>query len=356
MSNENQTFPFRNNFHQEIDYCETDLFILRNTNHVIAAITNYGARWVRMDIPSGGKIFNVVAGYKSLGEYIQSTEKYYSAVVGRYANRIAKGKFTIDGNTYQLQLNDSPNHLHGGVKGLQDVVWEVLSADDHSVTMEYFSADGEEGYPGNLSVRITYTLNDNDELEFVVHASTDKATPVNIVHHAFFNLNGFANGNILDHQLFINADYFTPVDEFLIPTGEIRAVNDTPFDFRNSKKIGARIFEQDEQLRYGKGYDHNFVLNKKESFSSAAKALGNISGISVEVFTTEPGMQLYTGNVMKGENMLDGGYRDEQFHAFCMETQHFPDSPNQTSFPNTILRPGEIYQTKTVFKFLRDRE
>ncbi len=344
----------RNNFHQQIGYYETDLFILKNVNKLEAAITNYGARWVRMNIPVRGKIYNIVAGFNSIDEYIKSTEKYYSAVVGRYANRIANGKFTINDNAYELAVNNFPNHLHGGIKGFHDVVWEVLSATGHSITMEYFSEDGEEGYPGNLRIRLTYTLTDNDELEFLVQASTDKATPVNIVHHAFFNLNGFENGDILNHLLSINASDFTPVNETLIPTGEIRSVADSPFDFRMQKKIGQHIFDNDAQLKIGKGYDHNFVLNKPEPFSLAAKATGNVSGISVEVHTTEPGMQLYTGNFMKGENVLSGGYKDEQFCAFCLETQHFPDSPNQPNFPSAILQPGEEYQTKTVFKFSKD--
>ncbi len=355
MATQDNISVSRNHFHQQINYSETDLFILKNSNQVEAAITNYGARWIRMDIPCGDTKYNVVAGFNSINDYIQSTEKYYSAVVGRYANRIANGSFSLDGNTYQLPLNNPPNHLHGGLKGFHDVVWEVLEANDHSIVMEYISEDGEEGYPGTLTVKLTYTLNDDDELEFFVQAKTNKATPVNIVHHAFFNLNGFDKGDVLDHQLTIHANYFTPVNDSLIPTGEIKNVANTPFDFRAAKKIGAQIFADDAQLKFGKGYDHNFILDKPSAFSKAAKATGNISGISVEIFTTEPGLQLYTGNVMKGENLLQGIYKDEQFHAFCLETQHFPDSPNQSSFPSVILQPGELYQTKTVFKFSKDR-
>lgn len=354
MAIQQQNTGFRNNFHDHISYAETDLFILRNKHNLHAAITNYGAKWVSMNIPTDNKITNVVAGYDSLDEYIQSSEKYYGAVIGRYANRIAEGKFSINGNAYELPVNNFPNHLHGGIKGFHDVVWEVLCADDHSITMEYFSEDGEEGYPGNLHIILTYTLSDNNEMEFLVQATTDKATPVNIVHHAFFNLNGFDQGDILDHELIIQADYFTPVNQYLIPTGEIREVAHTPFDFRLTKKIGEHIRDADGQLQIGKGYDHNFILRKNAPFSMAAKAKGNLSGIALEIFTTEPGMQLYTGNVMKGKNVLSGGNKDEQHHAFCLETQHFPDSPNQPAFPSTILQPGETYQTKTVFKFSTD--
>ena len=350
------SLPARENFHQVIGYEETDVFYLVNKNNVRAAITNFGARLISLLIPVNDSQLNIVAGYNTLDQYLQSTEPYYGAVVGRYANRIAGGKMKIGDVLYQLPINDPPNHLHGGIKGLHKVVWDVLEANDHSVTFEYFSRDGEENYPGNVTITLTYTLSDDNELAFIVNATTDADTPVNIVNHAFFNLNGMGNGNILKHSLEINAGYFTPVNKFLIPDGQLMKVDDTPFDFRKPHEIGKFIFDDDIQLQLAKGYDHNYVLNKPEPFSFAAAATGDISLLKMEVFTLEPGMQLYTGNGMRGENLLSGMVRDEVFTAFCLETQHFPDSPNHPAFPSTLLKAGEFYSTRTVFKFTIPQE
>ena len=346
--------PQRKNFHDVLAHEETDLFILKNRNNLYAAITNFGARWVSMHIPAGEVSHNIVAGYDTLAGYLNSKEPYYGAVVGRYANRIAEGKFTLNDVVYKLPLNDGTNHLHGGKNGFHNVVWNVIAAADHSITLEYISLDGEENYPGTLHTTLTYNLTDDDEMEVIFRATSDADTHVNIVHHAFFNLNGF-DQDILDHSLFINADHITPVNQYLIPTGEIMSVSGTPFDFRNSQKIGENMFEEHEQLLFGKGYDHNFILNKTEPFSLAATATGDRSNIKLDVFTSQPGLQLYSGNVMAGENILSGGYADKKYHAFCLETQHFPDSPNHPAFPSTLLKPGDQFQSRTIFKFSVDR-
>lgn len=342
----------RENFQDDLDLKDTDLFTLKN-DRISVALTNYGARLVSLIVKDkNGTPTDVVTGFDSLTKYLQADEDYQGAIVGRYANRIAKGRFTLDGQEYQLAINIAPNHLHGGIKGFSNVVWEVKEFSNEHLSLFYFSEDGEEGYPGNLSVTVTYRLQDNG-LHISFEANTDKATVINLTNHAYFNLNGQGRGTILDHSLQINAPFYTPTDATAIPTGELAPVDGTPFDFRQLKTIGLDIDSDDQQLKYGQGYDHNFVLKKshEKENSLAAIAIGDSSGIRMEVFTTEPGIQLYTGNFLKGKHALKYGLKDERRYAFCLETQHFPDSPNHPNFPSTVLQPGETYQTETAFKF-----
>ena len=341
-------------FQIEIEGKKTDLYLLKN-DKIQVYITNYGGRIVSLLSPdSKGAMGDVVMGFKSIADYQKAKTPYHGCLIGRYGNRIAKGKFELDGTTYQLPINNNENHLHGGPNGFHNQVWEVVSGDENSVVMTYLSKDGEMGYPGNLTVEVTYAINDN-ELSIAYKATTDKATPVNLTNHAFFNLAGEAKGSINDHLLMINADHFTPVDESLIPLGEIRSVEGTPFDFRKPKTIGRDLNQQDSdtQLSRGGGYDHNFVLNKESqgSMSLAARVVDPKSGRQMDVFTEEPGIQFYGGNFMDGSDVGKYGAKFEYRASFALETQHFPDSPNQPTFPSTILNPGETYQTKSIYRF-----
>jgi aldose 1-epimerase len=352
--NSKMMLPKKEDFQKVIDGKPTDLYLLKNSKGLLAAITNYGARWVSMFVPGkDGEMVDLLVGFDTVERFKHSAEAYYGAIVGRFANRIAKGRFTLDGREFSLATNNGVNHLHGGKKGFNDVVWNAEQLDDASVLLTYLSVDGEEGYPGNLEVELTYTLTEENELHLRFKAVTDSATIINLTNHAYFNLNGVGSGSIETHHLEINADYFTPIDETSIPLGVLAPVQDTPFDFRKVKAIGAHINDYDTQLKNGKGYDHNFVLNKteKEGLSFAARAKGDQTGIVMEVYTKEPGIQLYTGNFMKGNNEVKPGARDEYRSAFCLETQHFPDSPNHPRFPSVILLPEDVYLTETVFKF-----
>lgn len=341
-------------FKRTTDGRETGLYILKNSKHAEAVFTNYGGRLVSLLIPDkSGKLTDVVVGFNSVNAYEKSTEPYFGATIGRYGNRIAKGKFSLDGKAYTLFTNNGQNTLHGGKKGYQYVVWDAKQPDPHTVEFKYISKDMEEGFPGNLAVTVTYTLTDENELKMDYVATTDKPTVVNLTNHAFFNLNGEGSGNILGHQLQIYADGYTPVDSALIPTGKIEKVAGTPFDFSKSLTIGSRINDKNEQLDNGKGYDHNFVLNKTKGMGMfhAATVKGDKSGIVMDVYTTEPGLQFYSGNFMQGKNTFKGGSRDDFRTAIALETQHFPDSPNQSSFPSTVLKPGQTYQTSSIYKF-----
>lgn len=337
-------------FNETVNAKKTNLHFLKNSNGFEAAITNYGARVVALIVPDKNQQpTDVVIGFDSLKGYLNSTETYYSAIVGRYANRIARGKFSLNGKTYQLHINNPPNHLHGGPLGFHVQVWDVKEITGNSIMLSYFSKDGEENYPGNLTVHIRYTLTGNNELILNYEATTDASTVLNLTAHPFFNLNGQGSGTIENHLLQINADNYNPVDENLIPNG-IDAVTNTAFDFRNEKKIGQNIHDDDLQLKYGAGYDHNFVLNGS-GLRTAAKAVGDKSGIAMEVLTNQPGMQLYSGNYLKSENKIKYGCVDQFREAFCLETQHFPDSPNHLNFPTTVLHPGEVFQSTTVYQF-----
>jgi aldose 1-epimerase len=339
-------------FHKMIDGKQVELFTLQNKAGLKAQITNYGGRLVSLWVPNkAGKLTDIVAGFDSVGGYQQSTEPYFGATIGRYGNRIAKGKFPLDGKNYSLFINNAPNTLHGGKKGYQAVVWDAKQLNDQTLELNYLSPDMEEGFPGNLKIKVVYELTDDNGLKISYHATTDKTTVVNLTNHAFFNLNGEANGSILNHLVKINADQYTPVDTTLIPTGKIEPVKGTPFDFQTAVTIGARIGVNNAQLANGKGYDHNFVLKPHQLTDLIAEVTGDKSGIVMRIYTTEPGLQFYSGNFMLSKNGMKGGHKDDFRTAFAMETQHYPDSPNQPSFPSTVLKPGMVYQTTSIYRF-----
>ena len=325
---------------------------------ITAHFTNYGARIVSLWFADkDGVLTDVVVGFENIDNYLKSTESYFGATIGRYGNRIAKGKFSLDGVEYQIPLNNGQNALHGGKKGFQDVVWDVEQPDGKTLIFTYLSKDGEEGFPGNLTTKVTYSITDNNELKMEYEASTDKKTVVNLTNHAFFNLNGEGSGEILNHSVQIFADKFNPVDSTLIPTGQLQSVSNTPFDFNSAKTIGERINADNEQLKFGKGYDHNYILSGKKGngMLHAATVVGDKSGIKMDIFTQEPGMQFYSGNFMQGKNKFKNGSTDDFRTAFAMETQHFPDSPNRPSFPSTVLNPGEKYHTISIYKFSNEK-
>jgi aldose 1-epimerase len=329
-------------------------YTLSNAGTEVKIIT-YGGIVTSLRVPNRrGDVHNVVLGLSTLEEYLKQ-KTFFGAIIGRYGNRIANAQFTLDGQTYTLNANDSTNSLHGGNVGFNMRVWkaqEILREGEVGVSLTYLSPDGEEGYPGNLSVTVDYTLSQNSELLIDYSATTDKATVVNLTNHSYFNLAG--SGSVYDHILMINADKYNPVDAKLIPTGELAPVSGTPFDFRMPKAIGARIRSSHSQMMLGRGYDHNFILNETGGLSLAARVYEPTSGRVMEVLTTEPGIQLYTSNFLDGTMINLEGNACRQGDALCLETQHFPDSPNQSDFPSTVLRPGEIYKTTTVYRFSVD--
>jgi aldose 1-epimerase len=329
---------------------ETDT--LTNNKGMTAIITPFGGKLMSLTVPDrNGKSGDVVLGYELADEYIKGNP-YFGALIGRYGNRIAKGKFSIDGKEYQLATNNGANALHGGPVGFHNLLWQKKSTSSNQLILTYFSKDGDEGYPGNLNAQVTYTLTDENELMIDYEAVTDAPTIVNLTHHSFFNLAGEGSGDILNHLMMINGDRFTPVDTGLIPTGELKSVKGTPFDFTTPTSIGKHIDEANEQLKNGKGYDHNWVLTKKANeLSLAATVAEPTSGRVMEVWTTEPGLQFYSGNFLDGKNIGKGGKRYEYRTGFCLEAQHFPDSPNHPDFPSTVLRPGEKYSQKTIYRF-----
>lgn len=333
------------------------LFALQNSNGLEVCALDYGGIIVSLKAPDReGRFADVVLGFDSLPQYLNE-HPYFGAIVGRCANRIAKGQFSIEGKTYHLATNIGPNHLHGGIVGFDKVLWQTKPFQNKwgtGVHLFYLSRDGEEGYPGNLDCRVTYTLTDENELIIDYNATTDKTTPLNLINHSYFNLAGEGRGNILSHELYINADKFTPVDSSSIPIGVVQRVHNTPLDFTRARVIGERIEAENEQLKFGNGYDHNFVLKKEKEgeLTLAATAYEKISGRFLKVFTTEPGIQLYTANYLDGSLKGKSGVNYQKRSAFCLETQHFPDSPNQPSFPSTLLRPGQAYISRTVYQFL----
>lgn len=347
--------PGKQNFQSTIDSMQTDMYVLKNKNGMTAVFTNYGGRLVSLFVPDkNGKMTDVVVGFDNIQDYVNATEPYFGATIGRYGNRIAKGKFTLDGKQYTLAINNPPNHLHGGKKGFHYIVWNATQLNDSTLELHYTSPDGEEGYPGDLDVKVTYALTADNGLNMVYEATSDKKTVINLTNHAFFNLNGEGSGTINDHLLLVNAENYTPIDSTLIPTGKIEPVAGTPFDFRQAVTIGSRLdTNANDQLKYGKGYDHNFVLAvaPSQELRHAATITGDKSGISMEIFTQEPGLQFYGGNFMQSMNTFKSGMKDDFRTAFCLETQHFPDSPNQPTFPGTVLNPGEVYKTKSIYKF-----
>lgn len=342
-------------FGKTLDGTPVDLYILTNANGLKAKITNYGGIVVSLMVPDRrGEVGDVVLGYDNLEGYIQNNP-YFGSIVGRYANRIAKGKFTLKGVEYTLAQNNGENHLHGGIKGFDKVVWkasELKNEDSVGIELNYLSKDGEEGYPGNLSVRVVYALTNKNELKIDYYATTDKETIVNLTHHSYFNLEGAGSGDILYHELMIDADKFTPVDENLIPTGELRSVRGTPLDFTSPRTIGTRIEQDYEQLKFGNGYDHNWVLNNRDgSLALSAWIYEPATGRAMVVYTTEPGIQFYTGNFLDGSITGKGDRVYKKRYGFCLEAQHFPDSPNKPDFPPVILRPGEEYRQTTIYRF-----
>jgi aldose 1-epimerase len=344
----------RHRFGHTAEGTPVDLFTLTNRNGVEVKITNYGGIVVSLRVPDrNGTLGDVVLGYDALEGYLKDNRPYFGAIIGRYANRIAKGRFTLDGRQYRLVQNDGENHLHGGIKGFDKVVWKarpVRNRQGVGVRLTYRSRDGEEGYPGTVSVTVIYTLTDANELRIDYFATTTKKTILNLTHHSYFNLAG--TGDILQHRLWINADRFTPVDRTLIPTGEIRSVKGTPLDFTRPTPIGARIEERDEQLLFGHGYDHNWVLNKSDaSLTLAARVEEPRTGRVLEVYTTEPGLQFYSGNFLDGSITGKGNWVYGRRAGFCLEAQHFPDSPNKPHFPSVVLAPGQQYRQTTVYKF-----
>lgn len=326
-------------------------YTLVNKKRTEVRVINYGGIITSLLTPDkNGIVEDIVLGYDSLSGYLKATP-YFGAIVGRYANRIAHGKFSIDGKECTVAQNNNGQHLHGGVKGFDKVFWNIEPVDEKSLTLTYFSKDMEEGYPGNLTIEVTYTLTDEDELVIAYKASTDKKTIVNLTQHSYFNLTGNVKRDILDHEVVIYADQFIPVNDVLIPTGELQDVTGTSFDFRKQTAIGKRIKEGDQQLTRAKGYDHCWVLRSKDLFKRAATVWEPTSGRVVEVYTTEPGMQLYCGNFLDGSITGKQNIIYKHRYGFCLETEHFPDSPNQNNFPTTELSPGEVYYTKTMYKF-----
>lgn len=335
------------------------LYSLVNRNGLRADVTNYGGIIVRLFTPDrAGRMDDIVLGYNSLESYVKASP-YFGAIVGRCGNRIAAGRFTLDGQTYALATNNAPGgiscHLHGGKIGFDKVLWNAeprLEAGLPSLRLRYLSKDGEEGYPGNLDVAVTYTLTDDNSLKIEYHATTDRPTPVNLTHHSYFNLQGEGRGDILGHVLTLHASRITPVNAGMIPTGEFAPVAGTPFDFTTPQAIGARIDADDEQIRFGRGYDHNWVLDNQEgSLALAAEVFEPVSGRTMQVWTEEPGLQFYCGNFLNGSHIGKSGRGYPHRSGFCLEAQHYPDSPNQSAFPSTILRPGQAYQTSTIYKF-----
>ena len=335
-----------------------ELFTLTNAHGVEIRAMTYGAIITAIYTPDrNGRRDDIVLGFDSVAGYL-SGSPYFGAVVGRYANRIAGGHFTLDGVTYTLARNNGPNSLHGGLRGFDKVLWSaepVRSDSAVGVRLRYTSPDGEEGYPGTLQVQVTYTLTAHDELIVDYDATTDKATPLNLSQHTYWNLHGHGQGDILDHVLSLDASRYTPVDSTLIPTGEIAPVAGTPFDFRTPAAVGARIDAANEQLGFGHGYDHNWVLDQPRPgiLSHAARLVDPVSGRAIDVSTTEPGIQFYAGNFLDGTIKGKGGQVNGHRGALCLETQHFPDSPNHPNFPSTILRPGQRYQSRTIVTFSR---
>jgi aldose 1-epimerase len=350
----------KESFGKTTDGQEVELYTLSNANGVETEIATYGGIVVSIKVPDrNGKYDDVALGFDNLDGYLKG-HPFFGALVGRYGNRIGKAKFTLNGKEYKLAVNNGENTLHGGAKGFDKVVWKakpVTVKDGVALELTYLSKDGEEGYPGNLSVKVIYTLTNSDELKIDYTATTDQDTVVNLTNHTYFNLAGQGNGDILGHQIQINADRFTPVDTGLIPTGELRSVKSTPFDFTQLTAIGARVNQDEEQLKLGKGYDHNFVINGKAgTLRLAAKVVEPTTGRVMEVLTTEPGVQFYIGNFLDGSLKGKEGKVYNARYGFCLETQHFPDSPNKPDFPTTVLKKGGRYQTTTVYKFSTDKK
>jgi aldose 1-epimerase len=342
-------------FAKNVDGKQTGLYVLTNSNGCELAITNYGAKIIALIVPDRSENFvDVVTGHDSIDDYLTSEEPYFGAVCGRTANRIAKGKFTLDGKEYTLAINNGPNNLHGGIKGFNAVVWDVLDIENSRIRLHYLSPDGEEGFPGNLSVTVTYTLTDENAVEIDYRAETDQATILNLTNHSYFNLSGAGDPTIGDHLLRLMADTYLPTDETAIPYGKPEPVRGTPMDFTEVHAIGERINDDFQQLVFGNGYDHNFILNKQhpDDYVYAGMLQSPKTGIVMEMYTSQPGVQMYTGNWMTGNLVGKKGQRYPARSAVCFETQHYPDSIHHPEYPSIILRPGDIFESKTTYKFL----
>ena len=347
-------------FGKTADGQNVQIYTLRNRHGMEARITNYGGIVVSLTAPGGdGKFEDVVLGYNDLDSYMNPPFPYFGAIIGRYGNRIAKGRFTLNGVEYKLAVNNGENHLHGGLKGFDKVIWGAQqrnTAAGPALLLNYVSKDGEEGYPGNLRVTVTYTLTNNNELKIQYTASTDKDTVINLTHHSYFNLAGEGNGDILDHYVMLKAQRFVPTDAGSIPTGQLKNVAGTPFDFRRRETIGHRIDQDDQQLKFGNGYDHTWVIDGRAGvLRMAASVYEATSGRIMEVWTTEPGVQFYTGNFLDGSRPGKSGKPYPRRSGFCLETQHYPDSPNRPNFPTTTLRKGATYRSTTVYRFIVPR-
>jgi aldose 1-epimerase len=355
MKSSNLVAVTRRSFGATPDGTHVDIYTITNAAGVEMRAINYGGIITSLKVPDrSGQRDDVVLGFDSVDGYLKAPP-YFGAIVGRYGNRIANGRFTLEGEIFELATNDGPNHLHGGVKGFDKVVWAARPIEGTrgaGVEFTRTSPDGEEGYPGNLNTTVTYTVTDDNELVVEYRATADRATPVNLTQHTYFNLAGDGSGDILGHELMLDADHYTLVDETLIPTGEIAAVEGTPFDFRRRTAIGARIDLPHVQLRHAKGYDHNFVLSRRgDGLHHAADVFEPRTGRTLSIDTTEPGVQFYSGNFLDGTIAGKAGHLYGFRNGFCLETQHFPDSPNHAHFPSTIVKPGQMYSSKTVFRF-----
>ena len=340
----------------EVEGQPVDLYTLTNANGLVMTVTNYGGIVVSLTVPDkAGNLGDIVLGFSTVADYVKNSP-YYGCIVGRYGNRIGKAKFSLDGQEYTLAANNGENSLHGGVKGFDKVIWaakEVKTDNAVGVELKYLSKDMEEGFPGNLDATVTYWLTNDNEFKIEYAAMTDKPTVVNLTHHSYFNLAGEGSGDILGHELTINADTYTPVDQGLIPTGKLEPVEGTPMDFRTATAVGTRIDADFEQLKFGKGYDHNWVLNRKSAgdMELAATVFEPKSGRVMEVLTTEPGLQFYAGNFLDDSRTGKSGNVNGFRTGLCLETQHYPDSPNKPDFPTVVLKPGETYKTSTIYKF-----
>lgn len=339
------------------DFDSIQLYTLKNAAGMTVKVTNYGAIITSIVVPDrNGKMSDITLGYNRVEDYINAVDRpYFGAIVGRYGNRIAKGKFSLNGQSYVLAANNGENHLHGGIIGFDKVVWTAKPIGNMAIELTYRAKDKEEGYPGNVNIQVTYSITDQNELKVDYQATTDKATPINLTQHAYFNLKGEGEGDILGHELMIAADKFTPVDPTLIPTGEVAPVQGTPLDFTSSKPIGRDIASDHQQMKFGGGFDHNFVINRSSptdtSMQLAARVYEPTTGRTLEVTTTEPGMQFYCGNFLDGRLKGKSGKAYVHRGGFCLETQHFPDSPNQPTFPTCILQPGKTFRSTTIFRF-----
>lgn len=346
--------PNTKDFEHTINGKNTHLLVLQNTRGMYLALTDYGARIVSILVPDkDGNLVDVALGFDSIQDYLTTTEPYYGATIGRYANRIAQASFTLNDITYNLQQNNKTNNLHGGPNGFHNKVWDRRVNFENDIDFVLFSPDGEEGFPGNMHVTVNYALTNDNEIIITYRATAERDTVINLTNHTFFNLNGEGNGDILEHQLQINSEYYIPIDEVQIPLGKEAPVEDTPFDFRQGKLIGKDIYNDHLQIKNGNGFDHTFV-NKNMSDKTLARVHSPQSGIVMEISTSEPGVQLYTGNFIKGTEQGKSGFIYDKHSAFCLETQHYPNSPNQPNFPSTILMEGEEYLSMTTYKFSVD--